>query len=122
MAGAALAAGAAGQHLRLGGVGPPAGAALAPAGWRRRPGLPAALPEAGAEAFRVHSGSPLRETQKGKSEPGWGLEPSGQKKNENDKFWFRDVLACTGICFIACRNWNAIQETRFRKEKKRVHG
>ena len=111
----------AGTVLAPGGVGPPAGAALAPAGWRRRPGLPAALPEAGAEAFRVHRSLPLREMQKGKSELGWGLEPPGPKKNKNDKFWFRDVLAWTGICFIACRTWCAIQETTFREEKKRVH-
>ena len=44
-----------------------------------------------------------------------------RKKNKNDKFWFRDVLAWTGICFIACRTWCAIQETTFREEKKRVH-
>ena len=50
-----------------------------------------------------------------------GVSSCLAQKNKNYKFWFRDVLAWTGICFIACRTWYAIQETTFREEKKRVH-
>ena len=98
-------------------MGPPAGAALAPAGWRRRPGLPAALPEAGAEAFRVHGRLPLRETQKGKSEPGWGLEPPGPKKTKTTNFGF--AMCWRGPASVSLLVVPGMQFRRRRLGKKR---